>query len=308
VSWHETPDQVFVLASTTLGRAQLLAIADGLQIDGRKVGLGPLPAGVDGRLTRIGREVGAPLGAVPPVPMSAAGHAAAYQSGDQVAYLVTYAADAGDLAVARYLGDADRPVDVRGHGGWVGETPAGDAVVRTVVWQEAPGVIGILRSTEDEATLLAIADGLRTPSDAEWRALVDRTHDGATEGTIPAHGATDGYPDGDYPGGSWQLYANAGELCMSSTTGDRGSSVCGDPRVDVLTLHDNGGDAVMVFGVLPAGATGAEVPGAVGSVEVHGLPDGRQVYVAPIDPDHVPAHVTLVGADGRAVDTLAVDG
>lgn len=323
LSWKETSDQAITLGSSTLGRDQLLAIAEGLRIDGRRVTLGPLPPGVDGRLSRIGHDVALDLSLVPVFPVSSPGHATAYQAGDRFTTVVTYAGDAGDLAVARYLGSADRPVEVRGHRGWIGVAHQGGGVeVRTVVWEEAPGVIGVLQGGEDEATMLAVAAGLRTPSDAEWRALVDMpgTQDsGSSEGsgstsgavaTIPGAGASahDVYASGAYPGGTWDLYDEAGQLCLSSTTGDRGSAVCGDPRVAVQALSDNGGDTVMVFGVLPAGAEGAEVAGALGSVEVHGLPDGRRVYVAPVDPADVPDHVTLVDGEGRAVDTLAVDG
>src|SRR4029453_3186984 len=106
------------------------------------------------------------------------------------------------------------------------------------------------------------------------------------------------YASGTYPGGTWGLYDEAGQLCLSSESGDSGSSVCGDPRARVTTLHDNGGAAVMVFGGLPAGAAGAEVPGAGAPVGGAGRPDGRRVYVAAIDPDHGPDHVTLVDAAG----------
>ncbi|HKE73482.1 MAG TPA: hypothetical protein VKB57_07690, partial [Acidimicrobiales bacterium] len=256
-------------------------------------------------------------------PVSSPGHIAAYQARDRFAAVVTYAGDAGDLALARYLTGADRPIEARGHRGWIGVAPQGGGVeLRTVVWEESPGVVAMVQGTDGEATMLALADGLRAPSDAEWRGLLDRsdsesdaaTSSGvesstATMATIPGEGADahQVYASGAYAGGTWNLYDEAGQLCLSSESGDSGSSVCGDPRAGVTTLHDSGGGAVMVFGVLPTGAAGAEVPGAVGSVEVHGLPDGRRVYLAPIDPHHVPDHVTLLGDDGRTVDTLAVD-
>jgi hypothetical protein len=323
LTWKESDEVTITLGSRTLGRDRLIAVAQGLRVDGRRVTLGALPPGVDGRLRRIGRDMALSAGVPPALPVSAPGHVVGYDSGRRVAAVVTYAGDAGDLAVARFMSSADRPIEVRGHRGWAGVAAVGGSVeLRTIVWEESPGVIAVVAGTDGEATLLALADGLSAPSDAEWRALLDRAgsdDSGTSSGsasisapmaTVPGEGAEahQAYASGTYPGGTWGLYDEAGQLCLSSESGDSGSSVCGDPRARVTTLHDNGGAAVMVFGVLPAGAAGAEVPGAVAPVEVHGLPDGRRVYVAAIDPDHVPDHVTLVDAAGGTVDTLAVDG
>ena len=323
LSWKERDQARITLGSRTLGRDRLIAVAEGLRVDGDRVTLGTLPPSLDGRLRRIGHDMVLDISMLPFFPVSTAGHVAAYQAGDQVAAVATYAGDAGDLTATRYLTSADRPIEVRGHPGWIGRSPQnGGVVLHTILWEESPGVIAVVVGTDAEATLLALADGLRAPSDAEWRGLLDRsdsesdaaTSSGvesstATMATIPGEGADahQVYASGAYAGGTWNLYDEAGQLCLSSESGDSGSSVCGDPRAGVTTLHDSGGGAVMVFGVLPTGAAGAEVPGAVGSVEVHGLPDGRRVYLAPIDPHHVPDHVTLLGDDGRTVDTLAVD-
>lgn len=120
------------------------------------------------------------LGSAVPVPESASGHMVAYEGPIIVG---TFTGDAADLGVIRWMARADRPVEVRGHRAWIGAdspraTPAAVGVVsttRTVVWQESPGVLAVVRASDiGEAKLLGIAENLRPASDLEWDALLAR--------------------------------------------------------------------------------------------------------------------------------------
>jgi hypothetical protein len=84
------------------------------------------------------------------------------------------------------------------------------------------------------------------------------------------------YLQGEYTGGTWAVYIDAaGSLCGATASGDAGSAVCGDKQERAVTLHDNDGNAVAIFGTLPEGAADFSIPGSTGSPQTNEIDDGR---------------------------------
>ena len=338
ITWQEERATRVRVASRSLDRGQLLAIAEGLIVDGRSVTLGSVPSDVSGPLEPVG-AVSDLLGR-PPVPASASGHFVVIDppEGDLVggADIATFAASASELGVIRWITRADDPVEVRGHSAWTGAFEVGENepgvlsyTTRTLVWEESPGVLVAIQAYDTtEAALLAIAEGLRPASDEEWQALVDRTataDDDPDDATASATTVTappgseppvpdDVVPDdavvylqGEYADGTWAVYSDAaGDLCGVTASGDRGSATCGGPDEPVVTLHDNGGNLVALFGVLPEGATTVSIPGGSATPQTNEIGNGRTVYAAVIQGGSVPAEVTFSDGQHNVVATAPV--
>jgi hypothetical protein len=321
VSWEETPETAIALASHGLDRDQLLAVAGGLTVDGRRVTLGDTVP----ELRQVGHTYDMPIGLTFPLPRSAPGHVAGYQDGtaNRFALVGTFLGDADDVAALRWLTEATDEIEVRGHRAWTGASdPTGEgagAEMRTVVWQEAPGVVVIVQSTEDEETVLDWAEHLRPATDAEWQAMLDDASAGVTpeEGvsgpadTVPAGEvppAARSIAEGVYPGGTWRVYADdQGGICAETESDGSGSSTCSGPGSEAVTLHDNAGAPVLLFGVLPGGATGVQVAGAAARPEVHEQADGNRAWTVVLAGGEAPPEATFLDADGRVVGREPID-
>lgn len=339
ITWPEGAATQVMLASHSLNRGQLLAIAEGLIVDGHSVTLGTVPAGLPRPLEPIGAMDDLALGSALPVPELAPGHMVGYQAEEDIGRAVivaTFAGDASGLGVIRWMARADRPVEVRGHSAWIGAYEPGattaavggaikSATLRTVVWEESPGVLAVVQASgTSETALLAIAESLRPASDAEWQSLIDRTPAdddtddaaaSATTATVLPDSRPPAVPDdavvylqGDYAGGTWAVYIDAaGSLCGATASGDAGSAVCGDPQEPAVTLHDNDGNPVAIFGTLPEEAAAVSIPGGSGSPQMNEIGDGRTVYAAAIQDGFVPAEVTFYDSQSQVIATAPVD-
>lgn len=185
VRWDEAPDRHVLVASRTLDRGQLLAVAGGLAEGGGGVVLGSASTGVPGPLERIGSVPdfllsSLSLGLAPTAPASAVGHVVGSETDeyDLGLFATTFEGDASDLAVIRWLSRAGDEVEVRGHAGWTGVDEVGSER-RTLVWEESPGIVVVVESAGlDAADLLAAAESLRPAGDEEWDALLSGSASG----------------------------------------------------------------------------------------------------------------------------------
>jgi hypothetical protein len=196
VYWEEAEGFTIGLASRTLAVDQLVAIAEGLAVDGeaRTVDLGPLPDALPGRLALVAdADIQAATfelqGTGLPLEESTAGHVAAYQPDHYTpfgnAFVATFAGDEADLAVLRWSLGATTATDVRGHAGWSGSyalpgfddgegiVPGSTGPLSAVVWEESPGVLVLVQtfgSGLDETR--AMAESLRPATDDEWARML----------------------------------------------------------------------------------------------------------------------------------------
>ncbi|MGH9250433.1 MAG: hypothetical protein ACRD0W_13055 [Acidimicrobiales bacterium] len=337
VTWDEAPGSEVTLASQTLERSQLLAIAEGLTIEGTAVALGPLPAGLPGALSEVGTATDMLVEGPLPVPRSAVGHVVEYRAeeGESRLAVGSAAGGASNLAVLRWSLQSNQVVDVRGGQGWLGRFPSepGFPPITAVVWEESPGVIAVVAGdgmTEDE--LLAAAEILRPATDDEWAALLGQPHD-SESGDDPSSATTVTARDNDAPGNqtamttpagsvvslhgtgddhhpAWVVYIDGvGALCAESSDGTSGSASCGDVQQGAATLHDNAGNPFVVFGVMPNGAVNVDVEGDTGAApHTASSPNGStSIYALALDGRPVPAAVIFSDGQGRVIEVAAVD-
>jgi hypothetical protein len=337
VTWDEAPDSEVTLASRTLERSQLLALAEGLTIEGTSVALGPLPAGLPVALSEVGTATDMPFDGFLPAPRSAVGHVVEYraEAGESRLAVGSAAGGARNLAVLRWSFHANQVVDMRGGQGWVGRFPpeSGFPPITVVVWAESPGVIAVVAGDGmTEGELLAAAEILRPATDDEWTALLGQPHD-AESGDEPSSATTVTARDDDAPGNetamttpagsvvslhgvgdgdrpAWVVYIDGrGALCAESSDGTSGSASCGDGQQRTATLHDNAGNPIVVFGVMPDGAVNVEVEGDIaGSIETTPSPNGStSIYALALDGRPVPAAVIFRDGQGRVIEVAPVD-
>ena len=309
VRWDEAPDRHVLVASRTLDRGQLLAIAEGLAAGGGGTVLGSVPTGVPGPLERIGSIPDFPLsslslGLAPTTSASAVGHLVGSETDDYDLglFATTFGGDASDLAVVRWLSRASDEVDVRGHAGWTGLEEVG-STRRTLVWEESPGVVVVVQSTGlDAAELLDAAESLRPAGDEEWDALLSGSATGATGQSLV-------YLQGEYSAGTWGVVTDmdgqvCGELTPHDVPGDP-TEACVGPDVPVATLDDGAGDPVVVYGWLPEGAVDFGMPDPVGADHTRTADDGRRIYAQLVE-GSAPTAVVFYDADGQPVTTVEV--
>jgi hypothetical protein len=195
--WEEAPGLSIGIGSWSLDLGDLLAIAEGLDVDAgaHTVELGRLPDGIDGPLAPVGSADDfasspalAPLAV--PVPAAGDGYVTYYRTDDYSfpghVVVAAFTGDAADLAVARWFAAAKTATDVRGHPGWAGSfqlppfddgegivPESEDLFITTVVWEEVPGVVAIVQQFgHGEGDALALAESLRPASADEWARLL----------------------------------------------------------------------------------------------------------------------------------------
>jgi hypothetical protein len=346
--WEESPGLTVGLASWSLDPVQLVAIAEGLDIDPatRTIVLGRLPDGIAGPLAPAGS---AEYVAVPPalaplgvaVPASGNGHLTYYRTDDYLfpgsIAAATFAGGADTLAVTRWLAAADTETGVRGHPGWTGSyqlpplddgegivPESVDLFVTTVVWEEEPGVVGLVQFFgHGEGDALAVAESLRPATPDEWARLVhlgasddklsldqERATRDRLEIPIPGH-AVNGAEDVYGTNGSWATWLLPdGTLCgaVNDATAAEPVVTCDPEGGPVIPIPDRTGRPVLVIGVMPDGAVGRiAVDGEIAEVQTVTGPDtAPPYYVMTIAGDAVPSAITFVAADGTDLTTVPV--
>jgi hypothetical protein len=340
VIWEESPGLTVGVASWSLDRAQLLAIAEGLDVDAiaRTIELGPLPDDLAGPLSPIGSatEVAVPPALTPlgvAVPASGNGHLAYYRTED---YLfpgsVVAAAFAGEeeaLAVTRWLSAADTATDVRGRPGWAGSyqlppfddgegvvPESEDLFVTTVVWEQTPGVVALVQIFgHGEGDALAVAESLRPATPDEWARLL---HLGASDDKLllaPQRATSDRLEiampydavngaEGVYgAAGSWATWLlSDGTLCgaVNDDAAVEPVVTCDPEGGPVIPIPDRTGRTVLVIGVMPHGA--------VGRIAVDGEVDEAQTVTGPADAP--PYYVLTIAGEAvpSAITFVNTDG
>jgi hypothetical protein len=345
--WDEAPGLTVGLASRSLEAAQLVAVAEGLVIDPvtRTIVLGRLPDGV-GPLSPAGSAeyvtmppALAPLGVA--VPASGNGHLTYYRTDDYLfpgsIAAATFAGGADALAVTRWLAAADTETGVRGHPGWTGSyqlpplddgegivPESVDLFVTTVVWEEEPGVVGLVQFFgHGEGDALAVAESLRPATPDEWARLLhlgagddkflldpERVTGDRLEIPIPGHSVNGA--EGVYgTTGSWATWLLPdGTLCgaVNDDPGAEPVETCDPEGGPVSPIPDRTGRPVLVIGVMPDGAVGRiAVDGEIAEAQTITGPDtAPPYYVLTIAGDAVPSAITFVAADGTDLATVPV--
>jgi hypothetical protein len=173
VMWEEGPGSWLAIDGRGLDREQLLAIAEALSVDGRNVRLDPLPPGLPGVFEEI-RAADVAWVDSAPVPAGLEGQVLPYPGPDGRSLTVaTYAGDAADLALLRWVIGAYDEATVAGEPAWSWTVePASDLPdnlpeglvrrTRTLVWQAAPGVLAVTTGRGlTDGEVLAAAESLR---------------------------------------------------------------------------------------------------------------------------------------------------
>ena len=348
VIWEESPGRTVAVASWSLDRAQLLAIAEGLDVDAaaRTIDLGPLPDGFAGPLVPVGSAADVtvppaltPLGVA--LPASVNGHLVYYETDDYLfpgsVVAAAFAGDAQAMTVTRWLSAADTPIDVGGRPGWAGSyqlppfddgegivPESEDLFVTTVVWEEEPGLVALVRLFgHGEGDALAVAESLRPATPDEWARLLhlgasddkfllapERITGDRVEIPIPGH-AVNG-AEGVYgAAGSWATWLlSDGTLCGAVNDDAAAEPVvtCDPEGGPVVPIPDRTGRTVLVIGVMPDGAVGRiAVDGEVDEAQtVTGPADAPPYYVLTIASEAVPSAITFVAANGTDLATVPV--
>jgi hypothetical protein len=307
VSWTEPSGTSISVHSRTFDGAQVLAIAEGLRIDGRDVELGDFPAG----------------GERPPL-------AAELDRRDSSVYQVNYRVGAGgDLFISTDTeNEAERIYDiwffgprddgVQGHPARFEDAGGGTF---WVAWSPGPGlVVDILMSGVDEATAREIVESVRPATDAEWADLLDqiaayhsgyggsdpeRDQDPAPGSPDPTIGL-DPLPDNallrETAGGGrvWGWQASNGDLCYRMVN-NGASEVCA-AEADVLGVSPSADAIAAVVGFAPEGTASIEGGETTFGEQVEG---GRLFVWESADGD-VPDTLTFLDDDGDEIATREV--
>ena len=328
VSWDERAGLTIILQSRSFDLGRLVAIADGLKVDGDQVELGSLPPGVTG-LDEIGRThqwptpVGGPAGyrltyGTEPQP---AGTAAAREL---ISVSVT-PGDAAALALRAWQSGFGNPVRVRGHDGWylmMGRPSQG--IRLALVWLEAPGVLvdATFQTTALEAgfDLVRFADSLRPATDEEWQTSADipaghaEPDVPATDSDVPDTEVASHVPKDaqalattDRLGGAAYLAAD-GRICgfMVDQQGKL-PDTCGSADQQIHELRDRSGGVRFLFGTMPAGAVAVEARRSGVANPAPAFQDvadgGARIWILPTD-IFVPETITFVDGKNNPVETV----
>jgi len=169
--WQTESGVQALLASRSLDVDQLLAIAEGLTIEGTKAKLGARPSELEGKLQLVAQLTDEVVGGARQVAAQWVGYTDVASSARAVD-ITTLAGDRDDLeALVWGLGDVTQ-VDVRGAKGFLA-TEANGAM--ELVWQEEEGVlvrVSAVGLSTDE--VLATAKGLHQVAAQEWKQVEEQ--------------------------------------------------------------------------------------------------------------------------------------
>jgi hypothetical protein len=330
VSWDERSGLTIILQSRSFGVESLIAIADGLEVDGDQAELGTLPPGTTG-LDEVGRTQHWPTAGDDPtghrvvygIEQPAAGTA---RVRDEVSVTVT-SGDAAALTLRAWQTGNGHRVTVRGHDGWIlmgsppQEDPPRQGIQLSLIWMDAPGVLVDATiqtmALEIDFDLAGFAESLRPATDAEW-----------AHGNVPASDATaiegvtditdtevesyvpddaQAYATTDLLGGAAYLAVD-GQIC-GFIVDQQGklTDTCGPADQRIHELRDRGGTVRFLFGTMPPGTgavqarrSGVEEPASA----FHDVfpEQGPRIWIFSTD-IFVPETVTFVDDDDNPVET-----
>jgi hypothetical protein len=264
--WYEAPDVEVVLASRTLSSDDLLAIAEGLAMDGTNVALGTLPAALPGPLDQVGQLGGATVAGARATVASWVGYTGVAAS-DVLVDVTTLVGGTDELMALVWELGATQQVGLRGGqafmaaGAGVGAATdvAGDTI--DLVWQEASGVlVHVTALGMGQNDLLAIVDGLRSSTEAEWANVTELAATAQAAAAAAVDTATDAVGEAESEA---EATTDAG-LDATGSTVDDGIDAVTDVVTDLgTTLHEDLG-AEAVVGAL--GSIVSDVEEGVGGI------------------------------------------
>lgn len=295
------------LGSRSLSDADLLEVAEGLDLDARALDPPEELSGLD----QIGTARGTlnPGATMQPFPVGV-GHLVGYSDdGDRAVSVASVVGGDGALAVARWsFGATARPVEVRGVDGWSG-APFGEGSAM-VVWQESPtAVVALSGFGVDEATLLVAAADLRPATDQEWAELL-RLSDTAT---VPPD-ALVGVSNDDEEGSAFAAYLDAeGMLCLTYDEADGSSSgTCGgssEPSPLTVSTQRLANGAIVVYGYTTLGTDGElrieTEDGSLAGLSEAFHTDGT-LFAGLVTDETLPTEIVVRGTDGTELAREAV--
>lgn len=301
VRWEEDDELGISLMSDDLDGDALVAAADDLEVDEGEIRLG-------GDFTAVAIVPDLSVGLGLAVSGSMVGHIAGYETTDDSGiggYGASLSAGATDVAVLRWMGRADEPIEVQGHDGWIGRTTSESATssnegdetttteIWTVIWEEGPGVVGVAQVYGlDRDAAVALAESLRPVDQETWEQLLDDT-----DSLIPRD-AQASMEDED---GDWAVYLDAdGQLCSAAKDSDSTSvSGCSDPSTVNVAEE---GEQRFVYGVLPDGAAGWRDANGDNWFNTDGDGDIEAgLYSFDLGDAPVPEEVVFIDAEGNEV-------
>lgn len=209
VWWHETDTVEVVLASRTLTVAQILAVAETLEIDAEGViSLGVLPDGLPGPLAELGRLHDDTVAATREAVAHWVGYVDPSNPTGRFVDITTLAGDSAELMALVWELGAQTVVQVRGQDGWLAVgagaqvQAAGTQSRIELVWQEESGVlvhVTALGVEQDE--LLGLVANLETASADEWTDIKASVSAGADVTAEAAAEAANGEVSAQVDGG-----------------------------------------------------------------------------------------------------------
>jgi hypothetical protein len=304
LSWTEPAGVHLTLNSHTFDQDQLVAIAEGLVVDGSHVELGDVPEGVTkppkvAELDRFGGP----------------GYYVSYGSVGTSApsYQVAIrAVDEGDRMYELWLRGPRDDGQVDGHD--LGLLSEGGGVY-DLAWEPTPGqVVEVLAQGTTEEAARAFAETMRTATPDEWAALQDQVasatadDDGAVVMPEPPDDAA--YRELANGAEVWGWVNDEDELCYHDAHPQGGESeLChGDPAEPALGVSPSTIDGELVstvpavVGVAPEGT--ATIDG--GELTFGEEVDGGQVYVWEFAGSEMPETLTFRDAAGEEITTAEV--
>lgn len=301
VSWTEPSGAYVSVESRTFDTTQILAIADGVVVDGDTVELGNVPPDVT----------------VPP-------KLTELNSDWNWTYMVDYASpDGANFSLSTMaLSEAARIYHL-----WLAG-PRGDAQVQghdasvedidgafVVVWEPSPSqLVEVLTNGVDRATALAFAETVRAASDAEWADLQGQVTSSPEDGLVDN---TPAPPDGavhrELADGSTEVWGwlgdDGGPCYQVHVDGDQSSQLCaGGSPTDVVGVSPSNVDGELIWDVPAAVGVAPEGTASIDGGEVtFGEPvDGGRLFVWELFAGEMPDSLTFRDIDGEEIATIDV--
>lgn len=301
VRWTDDSGLHVILESRSFDREQVLAIAEGLVIDGDTVELGTVPAGVT-KPPMVAELGGENWNAV---------YAVNYHSPDGRVITVTVSPETEAMRIYDlWLSGPRDDVQVQGHDAAL-EVIDGANVVS---WQPAPGqVVEVVTDGVDQEATLAVAETVRPATEAEWAEVQELAAanaaplDDLSPGTEPPPDDAVHRELGDGSIQVWGWLSEDGGLCYE-LGGQRTSQLCSGEPTSVLGVsptNENGQliwDAPAAVGIAPEGTESIDG----GEVTFGEQVDGGRLFVWEFADGEMPDTLTFRDADGNEIATHEV--
>lgn len=299
VVWTEGPDVRISIESGTFDKAQLLAIAEGVVVNGMTVTPGRLPAGITlpPKLAELNGDWGW-------------GYTVDYRAPDGASFSVNTMAETEALHIYNLWRYGPRVgAEVQGHTASIYDLDQ----AYELVWEPSPGVlVEILTKRLDKETTLALAQTVRPGTAAEWKDLQKQ----AKQAPKPEMPGEEPLPDNAVHrkiadrGEVWAFQNAEGKLGYRDKTpdGSGGTLTEGDPDVKVLGVSPsttNGVDTSIpaVVGLAPVGTASIDGGEATLGDEVEG--GILFVWEYPVG-ERWPDTLTFRDTDGNELATIEV--